>query len=103
MRAALRILRSIEELRRTDPELAIRIAVNTGEAVVSFGQGPQVGEAVTGDVVNTASRMQSLAPKGSSVVGGTTRRALRDRFEMEPLPPAAVTQGRAAQRVISTR
>jgi class 3 adenylate cyclase/tetratricopeptide (TPR) repeat protein len=90
VRAALRILRSIEELRRTDPELAVRIAVNTGEAVVSFGRGPQVGEAVTGDVVNTASRMQSLAPKGSVVVGGTTRRALRDRFEMEPIPPATV-------------
>ena len=40
------------------------MAVNTGEAMVSFGTGPQVGEAVAGDVVNTASRMQGLAPHG---------------------------------------
>src|SRR6185312_8201601 len=45
VRSALRILDSIEELRMEDPELSVRIAVHTGEAVVSFGSGPQVGEA----------------------------------------------------------
>jgi class 3 adenylate cyclase/tetratricopeptide (TPR) repeat protein len=90
VRAALRILASMEELRAIDPELFVRIAVNTGEAVVSFGSGPQVGEAVAGDVVNTTSRMQALAPTGSVVVGATTLRALGDRFEVEELPPAAV-------------
>src|SRR5207248_6796904 len=65
VRSALRILDSMEELRRTtDPHIAVRVAVNTGEAVVTFGEGPQVGEAVAGDVVNTASRMQGLAPSG---------------------------------------
>jgi class 3 adenylate cyclase len=88
--AALRILRSIEDLRRHDPDIAVRIAVNTGEAVVSFGVGPQVGEAVAGDVVNTASRMQSLAPRDSVVVGEATLRSVRDRFEVEPLPAATV-------------
>ena len=53
----------------------IRVAVNTGEAVVSMGTGPQVGEAVAGDVVNTASRMQSAAPPG----GHRDRRADVDR------------------------
>ena len=47
--AALRILDSLDELRALDPD----IAVNSGEAVVSFGTGPQVGEAVAGDVVVT--------------------------------------------------
>src|SRR5437660_10065904 len=61
VRSALRILDSMEELRRDDPDLAVRIAVNTGEAVVTFGSGPQVGESVAGDVVTTASRMHSLA------------------------------------------
>src|SRR5207245_1967169 len=61
VRAALRILDSMEELRRADPGLAVRVAVNTGEAMVSFGAGPQIGEAIAGDVVNTASRMQGLA------------------------------------------
>lgn len=87
---ALRILDSLEDLRKHDPDIAVRIAVNTGEAVVSFGAGPQVGEAVAGDVVNTASRMQSLAPHDSVVIGEATLRAVRDRFEVEALPPAIV-------------
>ncbi|HET9724683.1 MAG TPA: adenylate/guanylate cyclase domain-containing protein [Actinomycetota bacterium] len=90
VRSALRVLGSVAELRRDDPQLAVRVAVNTGEAVVSFGAGPQVGEAVAGDVVNTASRMQSLAPHDSVVVGETTLHALGDRFEVEALPPATV-------------
>jgi class 3 adenylate cyclase len=90
VRAALRILGSVEELRREDPQLAVRVAVNTGEAVVSFGTGPQVGEAVAGDVVNTASRMQSIAPRDSVVVGEETLGALGDRFDVEALPPTAV-------------
>jgi class 3 adenylate cyclase/tetratricopeptide (TPR) repeat protein len=88
--AALRILDSLEDLRRHDPDIAVRIAVNTGEAIVSFGAGPQVGEAVAGDVVNTASRMQSLAPHDSVVIGEATLRAVRDRFDVEALPPATV-------------
>jgi class 3 adenylate cyclase/tetratricopeptide (TPR) repeat protein len=90
VRAALTVIASMEELRRTDPDLAVRVAVNTGEAMVSFGEGPQVGEAVAGDVVNTASRMQGLAPHGSVVIGESTLRAVRGAFEVEALPPATV-------------
>ncbi len=90
VRAALAILRSIEGLQRTDPQLRVRIAVNTGEAVVAFGVGPQIGEAVAGDVVNTASRMQALAPHDAVVVGEATLRALRDQFDVEELAPATV-------------
>ncbi len=90
VRAALSVLVSMEELRRTDPGLAVRVAVNTGEAMVSFGEGPQVGEAVAGDVVNTASRMQGLAPHGSVVIGESTLRAVRGLFDVEALPPATV-------------
>ena len=90
VRAALRILDTIEDLRRDDPDIAVRIAVNTGEAVVSFGSGPQVGEAVAGDVVNTTSRMQSLAPRDAVVIGEETLRAVRGRFEVEALPTATV-------------
>ena len=53
----------IQELNELDPslDLAVRIGVNTGEAVVAYGIGPQIGEAVTGDVVNTAARLQHVA------------------------------------------
>jgi class 3 adenylate cyclase/tetratricopeptide (TPR) repeat protein len=90
VRAAMRILESMQELRRTDPSIAVRVAVNTGVAMVSFGVGPQVGEAVAGDVVNTASRMQALAPHGAVVIGETTLRALHGLFDVEALPPATV-------------
>ncbi len=72
----------------------IRVAVNTGEAVVKMGAGPQVGEAVAGDVVNTTSRMQSVAPPGGVVVGELTWRSVRDRFEAEELEPF-VAKGKA--------
>ena len=55
----------------------IRVAVHTGEAVVRMGTGPQIGEAVTGDVVNTASRIQAAAPPGGVVVGELTWLAFR--------------------------
>jgi class 3 adenylate cyclase/tetratricopeptide (TPR) repeat protein len=90
VRAALRILDTIGELRREDPDIAVRIAIDTGEAVVSFGEGPQVGEAVAGDVVNTASRMQALAPRDGLVVGEKTNRLIEDEFETSALPSVTV-------------
>ena len=85
IRAALAVLDSMAELRRDDPAIAVRIAVNTGEAMVSFGTGPQVGEAVAGDVVNTASRMQAMAPRDGVVVGESTHRSCRALFDFEEL------------------
>src|SRR6266540_1080383 len=47
------------------PAAATRAAVNTGEAVVSIGPGHESGAALAlGDVVNTASRLQTAAPPG---------------------------------------
>ena len=71
----------------SEDEHPIRVAVHTGEAVVRMGSGPQIGEAVAGDVVNTASRMQAAAPPGGVVVGELTWLAVRDRFETEELDP----------------
>ena len=70
--------------------MPVRIAVNTGEALVTFGEGPQVGEHVAGDVVNTASRLQGLAPEGEAVVGEATARSTRTIIDYEQLPPATV-------------
>ena len=71
--------------------LAARIqGVETGEAVVSFGQGPQIGGNVTGDVTNTASRLQGVAPPGGIVVGETTYGATGSFFRFRPLKPVSV-------------
>ncbi len=93
VRAALRITDAIAELNeeRPDLDLAIRGAVNTGEAVVTLGARPEHGEGfVTGDVVNVASRLQALAPAGGVVVGELTYRATHTAIEYEELDSVSV-------------
>ena len=71
-----------------DLELAVRIAINTGETLVTVDAHPERGEAmVAGDVVNTASRLQGAAPVGALVVGETTHRTTEPIFEWEGLDP----------------
>src|SRR5690349_20329916 len=66
----------------------VRIAVNTGEALVNLGARPERGEAtVTGDPVNTASRLQSAAPVNGILVGEETWLATRDVVEYQPAAP----------------
>ncbi|MBA3561306.1 MAG: zinc-ribbon domain-containing protein, partial [Actinobacteria bacterium] len=58
VRAALRILETIEGLRAEGLDVAVRAAVTTGQAVVTLGARPERGEGiVAGDVVNTAARL----------------------------------------------
>ena len=85
VRAALAIRDRVQE-----GNLPVRIAVHTGEALVTFGEGPTVGERVAGDVVNTASRLQSFAPQGSVIVGEPTERATRHVVGYERLPATRV-------------
>ena len=93
VRAGLRVLESIEELNEADPALAlqVRIGVNTGEAVVALGARPEEGEGmVTGDVVNTASRLQGAAPVNAIACSEQTFRHTERVFEYEELEPVAV-------------
>ncbi len=55
------------------PELRARAGVLTGEAAVTIGAEGQ--GMVAGDLVNTASRIQSVAPPGAVYVGEATKRA----------------------------
>lgn len=92
VRAGLAILEGIDELNATDGALAlsVRIGVNTGEAVVSLDARPELGEGmVTGDVVNTAARIQSAAPVDGVAVGEATFRATDRIFEYAELDPIA--------------
>ena len=68
--------------------LELRIAVNTGEALVSLDARPEQGEAlVAGDVVNTAARLQAGAPVNGILVGETTQLATRDAIEYRETEP----------------
>jgi class 3 adenylate cyclase len=92
VRAGLSILEAIAELNEAEPDLdlKVRVGINTGEAVVAVGANPERGEGlVTGDVVNTAARIQSAAPVNGVAVGEATYRATSHIFEYEPLEPVA--------------
>ena len=96
---AVRAALAIRE-RVAGGNLPVRIAVHTGEALVTVGEGPMVGERVAGDVVNTASRLQSFAPEGSVIVGEPTERATRHVIEYRPLPATRV-KGKAEPLIAS--
>ena len=80
-------------MNAADPGLAlqVRVGINTGEAVVALGARPELGEGfVTGDVVNTASRLQGAAPVDGVAVSEQTYRATERIFDYEPLEPVSV-------------
>ena len=65
--------------------LEVRIAVNTGEAIVELEARLGQGEAmIAGDVVNTAARLQTAAPVGAVLVGEETYRSTRTVIEYQP-------------------
>ncbi len=71
----------------SDTDLAVRVAVNTGDALVYLGARPDTGEGmVAGDVVNTASRLQQFAPVNGVIVGADTYRCTRHVISYESLP-----------------
>ncbi|MGB2875577.1 MAG: AAA family ATPase [Gaiellaceae bacterium] len=98
VRAALAVRDSVREVdeRELSLDLQLRIAVNTGEALVSLGARPALGESmVAGDVVNTASRLQQAAPVNGVIVGEATYAATREMISYEPAP-AVDAKGKAA-------
>ena len=85
---AVRAALAIREWAAEQGDLQVRIAVNTGEALVTLGARPAEGEAmVAGDVVNTAARVQAAAPINGVLVGESTNRATRDVISYHRAPP----------------
>src|SRR5579859_3594326 len=78
VRAALDLVAAVSALgdELGEPELRARAGVLTGEAAVSIGAEGQ--GMVAGDLVNTASRVQSAAEPGTVLVGETTRRVTEE-------------------------
>ncbi len=75
VRAALELVASVQALGEEvgDPELQARAGVLSGDAAVTLGA--TVEAMIAGDLVNTASRVQAVAPPGGVLVGEGTRRA----------------------------
>ncbi len=100
VRAALAICQAVTDMNAADPELnlEIRVAVNTGEAIVSLSQNELHEGMVAGDVINTASRLQSAAPPGGVLVGEGTYRATRDFVEYREIDPLTLKGKQAPVR-----
>ena len=84
---AVRAALGIRDWIREEEALEVRIALNTGEVLVSLEENPG-GERglVAGDVVNTASRLQSAAPVNGILVGETTYNATSRVIEYRDAP-----------------
>jgi predicted ATPase/class 3 adenylate cyclase len=90
VRAALAIRDGIAALAVAEPEvgLQVRIAVNTGEALVVVSARPNEGEGMAaGDVINTAARLQAAAPPNGVLVGERTYYATRGAIEYRAHEP----------------
>src|SRR5690348_17897210 len=72
-----------------DGGVEVRIAVNTGEALINLAARPESGEGMAaGDVVNTTARLQSAAPVNGILIGEATYRSTRsviDYVEADPV------------------
>ena len=76
-------------------DLQVRIAVNTGEALVTLDARPGKGEAMAaGDVVNTAARLQSAAPLNGILVGEQSYRATSEAIDYRRAEPV-VAKGKS--------
>jgi class 3 adenylate cyclase/tetratricopeptide (TPR) repeat protein len=92
VRAALRIVEDAEALEAVGgTPLRLRIGINTGEALVRLGITPGSGEGfLAGDAINTASRLQSVAPEMGVAVGLATYEATAQVFDYRELEPATL-------------
>src|SRR2546423_1563728 len=81
---AVRAALAIRDWSAEQADLQVRIAVHTGEALVSLGSRPAEGKAmVAGGVVNTTARLQTAAPVNGVLVGETTFRATGEIVKAE--------------------
>jgi class 3 adenylate cyclase len=82
VRAGLELVSRVTKISSGGQQLAMRVGVLSGEAAVVPGR---VGEGmVAGDIVNTASRLQSVAPPGVVLVGEPTQQATSAAIAFEP-------------------
>jgi len=83
IRSALSIIRDLET---SHLDLQVRIGIQTGEAVVRVGDERTAEEGLaTGDILNTAARLQNVAVPGGIAVGDPTYRLTAREFEWEDL------------------
>lgn len=102
IRASMQMHQSLDRFARghrdLDGQLKLRIGVNTGEVLVGSIIGTDDYTAM-GDVVNVASRLQSLAPAGGIYVGDATAALLSDDIVRESTDGVIVRGREQTERV----
>jgi class 3 adenylate cyclase/tetratricopeptide (TPR) repeat protein len=79
----------------------LRVGITTGEVLVALGARPSEGEGMaSGDVVNTAARLQTAAPVNGILVDAVTYRATRNVITYRERPPVEA-KGKAAPVPVS--
>jgi predicted ATPase/class 3 adenylate cyclase len=105
---AVRAALALREWAGEQEDLEVRVGITTGEALVALGARPERGEGMaSGDVVNTAARLQGAAPVGGVLVDEPTfrateraiayeeREAVRAKGKEEPIPVWEALEARA--------
>src|SRR3954451_14797470 len=105
---AVRAGLAIRDWAEEEGELEVRIGITTGEALVSLDARPESGQGMaSGDVVNTAARLQGAAAVNGILVDQTTYRAterailfeeaeaVEAKGKREPVPVFSAVETRA--------
>jgi len=91
VRAALEMQQCAHKNAADFGGLSLRIGVNTGEVMFApVGPTGRREQAVVGDVVNTAARLQTSAPTSAILVGEETWRGTQSSIDYEPVEPFRV-------------
>jgi class 3 adenylate cyclase len=94
---AVRAALAIRDWAREQDDLQVRVAVNSGEALISLDARASAGESMAaGDVVNSAARLQTAAPLNGVLVGEVTYRATSEVFEYAAVEPVTA-KGKSAR------
>ncbi len=105
VRAGLRIVEAADALEGVGAvPLVLRVGISTGEALVRLGVSAASGEGlIAGDAINTASRIQSVAPVMGVAVGLGTFEATSAVFDYEEIEPAVLKGKAVPVRVFHAR
>jgi class 3 adenylate cyclase len=98
VQASLTMLQKLKELNKElaadgHPEIAIRIGLHTGRAIVgNVGSTRRFDYTAIGDTVNAASRMEGLNKEHGTqiIISDMVRNLLRDKTKWRPLGPVTV-------------
>ena len=95
---AVRAALAIRERAGEEGDLQVRVGITTARRWSSLGAWPEAGEAMaSGDVVNTAARLQAAAPVNGILVDETTYRATQRSIDYGERREAGRRRGRRSR------